>query len=59
MSDCSQAARDRIAIYLAALRKQLVGLPGADVEDIVQELRGHIAERMAERCYAAASRQRR
>lgn len=48
MSDSSQPARDPIAIYLAALRKHLVGLPADDVEEIVQELRGHIAERVAE-----------
>lgn len=48
MSDSSQPAQDPIASYLAALRKQLAGLPADDVEEIVQELRGHIAERVAE-----------
>lgn len=48
MSDSSQPAQDAIAIYLAALRKHLVGLPADDVEEIVQELRGHIAERVAQ-----------
>lgn len=48
MSDSSQPAQDPIASYLAALRKHLAGLPAGDVEEIVQELRGHIAERVAE-----------
>lgn len=37
-----------VDIYLAALRKQLVDLPAGDVEEILRELRGHIAERAAE-----------
>lgn len=45
MSDPSRQARDQVDIYLAALRKQLAGLPADDVEEILRELHGHIAER--------------
>jgi len=45
MSDEIQVRRAQIDIYLAALRKQLGGLPAEDVEEILRELRGHIAER--------------
>lgn len=34
--------------YLAVLRRQLADLPAEDVEEILRELRGHIAERAAE-----------
>lgn len=48
MSDHSRQAQDQVDTYLAALRKQLAGLPADDVEEILRELRGHIAERGAE-----------
>lgn len=48
MSDRSRQAQDQVDIYLAALRKQLAALPAEDVEEILRELRGHIAERAAE-----------
>lgn len=48
MSDLSRQAQDQVDIYLAALRKQLAALPAEDVEEILRELRGHIAERAAE-----------
>lgn len=48
MSDPSRQAQDQVDIYLAALRRQLAGLAADDVEEILRELRGHIAERAAE-----------
>lgn len=48
MSDHSESPQRQIESYLAALRKQLDGLPAEDVEEILQELRGHIAERVKE-----------
>ena len=47
MNDRSRQAQDQIDVYLAALRKQVAGLPADDVEEILRELRGHIAERGA------------
>lgn len=37
----------QVDLYLAALRQQLAGLPADDIEEILQEIRGHIAERSA------------
>lgn len=48
MSDPRRQAQDQVEVYLGALRKQLAGLPADDVEEILRELRGHIAERVAE-----------
>jgi len=48
MSDHIGQAQGQIDFYLAALRKQLAGLPAKDVEEILLELRGHIVERAAE-----------
>jgi len=39
---------EQVEIYLAKLREQLGGLPADDVEEILRELRGHIAERVAQ-----------
>lgn len=47
MSDDIGLTQRQVAIYLAALRKQLAGLPGEDIEEILREVRGHIAERTA------------
>jgi uncharacterized membrane protein len=48
MSDHTPLPQGQVDTYLAALRKQLAGLPDDDVEEILRELRGHIAERTAE-----------
>jgi hypothetical protein len=48
MSEPAQLPREQIDVYLARLRRALEGLPAADIEEIVRELRGHIAERAAE-----------
>ena len=45
MSDHSEQPQAQIELYLATLRKHLAGLPADDVEEILRELRGHIAER--------------
>lgn len=47
MNERSQP-QGEVDIYLAALRTQLADLPAGDVEEILRELRGHIAERAAE-----------
>jgi len=47
MSDHTEPANDPVDSYLAALRKQLAGLPADEVDEILQELRGHIVERAA------------
>jgi uncharacterized membrane protein len=39
--------QEPVEIYLAELREELGGLPQQDVEDVLRELRGHIAERAA------------
>jgi uncharacterized membrane protein len=39
--------QEQIESYLAKLREALGGLPAQDIEDIVRELRGHIAETAA------------
>lgn len=38
----------QVELYLSQLRGQLGGLPADDVEEILRELRGHIAERVAQ-----------
>lgn len=48
MSDHTPPTPDPVDIYLTALRRQLAGLPAGDVEEILREIRGHIAERGAE-----------
>jgi uncharacterized membrane protein len=48
MSDPTQLPQGEVELYLAKLRKALAGLPADDVEEILRELRGHIAERAAE-----------
>lgn len=48
MSDHTVPPQGQVDTYLAALRKQLVGLSAEDVEEILRELRGHIAERVKE-----------
>lgn len=45
MSEKTPMPQAQVDLYLAALRKQLGGLPAEDVEEILRELRGHIAER--------------
>jgi uncharacterized membrane protein len=45
MIDHTERQQGQVDTYLAALRKQLAGLPAEDVEEILRELRGHIAER--------------
>lgn len=47
MSDFNEP-RGQVDTYLAALREELTGLPAEDVEEILTELRGHIAERAKE-----------
>jgi uncharacterized membrane protein len=47
MSNDIELLQGRADVYLAALRKQLTGLPADEVEEIVRELRSHIAERVA------------
>lgn len=41
----TQQPEEQVEIYLAKLRKELGGLSTDDSEDILRELRGHIAER--------------
>lgn len=41
----TQQPEEQVEIYLARLRKELGGLATDDIEDILRELRGHIAER--------------
>lgn len=48
MSDHAEQPQGQIDLYLANLRKHLAGLPPDDVEEILRELRGHIAERAGE-----------
>ena len=48
MSGHAQPAQDPVDLYLAALGKHLAGLPADEIEEILRELRGHIAERAAE-----------
>jgi uncharacterized membrane protein len=48
MSNHTELPHAQVDAYLTALRKQLAGLPAEDVEEILRELRGHIAERAAE-----------
>lgn len=48
MSDDAGLPRGQVDRYLAALANQLAGLPAEDVEEVLRELRGHIAERIAE-----------
>lgn len=48
MSDPVEPSQSPIEHYLAALRKQLAGLPAEEIEEVLRELRGHIAERIAE-----------
>ena len=43
----TQQPEEQVEIYLAKLRKELAGLSPDDVEDVLRELRGHIAERAA------------
>ena len=45
MIDDTESQQGQVDTYLAALRKQLTGLPAEEVEEILRELRGHIAER--------------
>jgi len=47
MSDHTQLPQDQVAAYLAGLRQALAGLPPDDVEEVVREIGGHIAERAA------------
>jgi uncharacterized membrane protein len=47
MTDSTELPQAEIESYLAALRQQLAGLPAQDIEEILRELRGHIAERAA------------
>lgn len=48
MSDHAQPPQGQVDSYLIKLRRALGGLPADDIEEIVRELRGHIAERAAE-----------
>ena len=48
MSNHTELPHGQVDEYLTALRKQLAGLPAEEVEEILRELRGHIAERAAE-----------
>jgi uncharacterized membrane protein len=43
----TRQSEQQIELYLSKLREQLGGLPADDVEEILRELRGHIAERVA------------
>jgi uncharacterized membrane protein len=43
----TRQSEEQIELYLSQLREQLGGLPADDVEEILRELRGHIAERVA------------
>lgn len=45
MSEHTQLQQEQIDVYLARLRRALEGLPAADIDEILRELRGHIAER--------------
>lgn len=47
MSEHTPLSRDPIDTYLASMREELAGLPSDDVTEILRELRGHIAERVA------------
>lgn len=47
MSDHTQLPQDQVEAYLARLRKSLAGLPADDIEEVVREIGGHIAERAA------------
>ncbi len=47
MSHHTEPPHEQVDAYLTALRKQLAGLPAEDIEEILRELRGHIAERAA------------
>lgn len=47
MSDHTQLPQDQVEAYLARLRTALAGLPPDDVEEVVREIGGHIAERAA------------
>jgi hypothetical protein len=44
-----QSDQERVAAYLAAVRRGLRGLPPADVDDTVAELRAHLLEEAGER----------
>jgi uncharacterized membrane protein len=47
MSEHAEPPQSQVDIYMDALRRQLAGLPGEEVEEILRELRGHIVERVA------------
>ena len=47
MTASTQPPEEQVEIYLSSLRKQLDGLSADEVEDILRELRGHIAEEIA------------
>lgn len=47
MRDHSELTQRQVDIYLTRLRRELADLPVDDVEEILRELRGHIAERAA------------
>lgn len=48
MSDHTELPQRQVDNYLTRLRSELADLPAGDVEEILRELRGHIAERAAE-----------
>lgn len=48
MSEARQP-QAQVELYLSELREHLGGLPADEVEEILRELRGHIAERVAQR----------
>ena len=48
------AERDAVGAYLRHVRRGLRGLPQADVDDTIEEMRSHILEETAERGDAAA-----
>lgn len=48
MTDNTRVPDDPVSLYMLKLRKALAGLPAEDIEEILRELRGHIAERAAE-----------
>jgi len=47
MNAHTRQPEEQVESYLAKLRKELDGLPAEDIEDVLRELRGHIAERSA------------